>query len=112
MNQNRKDDTATPNRQSNMEKAEGSREDEQGAGRDDSMSSGQRHNPSVMDDKEHFEHGSGPDTVAGGMSSAGERGSGANREQKQGGGITNRGTDRERSEQRQLPERGRSKSGR
>ena len=59
MAQNDRNDTDMPNRSSNMEPAEGSRETVRGSDR--------------------------------------------------GGGITNRGLDRERSEQQELPERGKSK---
>lgn len=82
-------DTETPNRQSNMEQAEGSRR-------------------SVLSDEESFEHGAGTSELARGMGTSGKQSrKDADRE---GTGITNRGMDRERDEQQQLPERGKAKS--
>ena len=78
MDQNRKRDEDMPNRSSNMEKAEGSREDVTNSGEDLGTSSDR----AMFDDR----------------NSSG------------GGGITNRGRDREQAEQDQLPPRGRSQS--
>ena len=50
---------------------------------------------SVMDDKESFEHGSGPSDMAKGMGSSGERG---------------KGSSGERPQPSRAPERGRSES--
>jgi hypothetical protein len=91
MNQNRKDQSM-PNRQSNMEKAEGSRE-------------------SVLGNKESFEHGSGTSEMARGMGSSGSRGTPSDtggRHSK--GGISNRGSEQERQSQGRVPERGRAQS--
>ena len=84
---------------------------ERGAGqaREGSTGSSGRHR-SVMDDQDAFEHGADTDSIAKGMGSSGERASGSSRERNQGGGITNRSMERERSEQQQLPERGKSQS--
>jgi hypothetical protein len=84
MKKDRTDTQGDPNRASNMEPAEGSRE-------------------TVRD--------SGSSSERGG--SSGERGSGSNsskRGSENGGGITNRELSREEAEQEHLPERGRSKS--
>ena len=95
MNQNRKDQDVQ-RRHSNTEQAKGS--------------------GSVMDDKDSFEHGSGTSEVARGMGSSGERGreSGRSGEQmpdrQSGGGISNRGGDREHAEQGRRPKRGRAQS--
>jgi hypothetical protein len=111
MNQSRKDDQDVPNRQSNMEKAEGSRQSERGAGqeRGGTAPSG-GHQRSVMDDQDAFEHGSGGDAISRGMGSTGERGAGPDGERNRGGGISNRDMAREQDEQDRLPERGRSQS--
>ena len=128
MNQDRKDTQDKPNRQSNMEPAEGSRESERTRGQQQGGSSGARQQGqrSALDDQESFEHGTGSDDVARGMGSSSGRGTGSNQERNmgssrernmssnedraRGGGITNRGTEREQDEQDQLPERGRSQS--
>jgi hypothetical protein len=102
MNRNGKEqDQDMPNRQSNMEKAEGSRE-------------------SVLDNKESFEHGSGTSAMARGMGSSGSSGgsgSGSSSGKSSGagntrsrGGISNRSGDQERESQGRVPERGRSQS--
>ena len=75
MNQNREDRQSVPNRTSQMEPADGSRETVEES----------------MSDRERMRNREG----------SGERGS---------GGITNRGLEREQSEQEQVPERGRSQS--
>jgi hypothetical protein len=91
MNQNRKDQD-TPNRQSNMEKAEGSRE-------------------SVLGSKESFEHGSGTSEMARGMGSDESRGSASDSGRSRSkGGISNRGSEQERHAQSRVPERGRGQS--
>ena len=113
MNQNRKDQDV-PNRQSNMEQAEGSRGSSRGTERNrSSESSGDGR--SVMDDQESFEHGSRTSEVARGMGSSRERGMESGRSSGKSGtqsrsGISNRGFDEEREEQSRLPERGRSQS--
>ena len=124
MNQNRKDQDV-PNRQSNMEQAERSRDESRGTERNRSSESTSRGSGSVMDDQETFEHGSGTSSVARGMGSSSERGmesgrsgiKGSDRQSgdrqsgdRQSGGINNRGLDEERQEQSRLPERGRSQS--
>jgi hypothetical protein len=110
MNQNRTHDRDMPNRQSNMEQAEGSNAQERGRAQDrGGRGSAREHESSVMDDQDTFEHGSGGSGVSKGMSQTGERGAGSGGERHRGG-ITNRGADRERMEQDQLPERGRSQS--
>ena len=104
MNRNGKEqDQDMPNRQSNTEKAEGSRE-------------------SVLDNKESFEHGSGTSDMARGMGSSGSSGgsgsgSGSSSGKSSGagntrsrGGISNRSGDQERESQGRVPERGRSQS--
>jgi hypothetical protein len=82
MNKNRKDQDV-PNRQSNMQKAEGSRESQYGTERNRSSESsgGSRSrgssgtgSSSVLGNKESFEHGSGTSEMARGMGSSGERG--------------------------------------
>jgi hypothetical protein len=106
MNQNRKRGQDMPNRQSNMEQAQGSREQARGGSspedhdRSSSERSGQQAE-SVMDDQETFEHGSGGSPVSKGMGSTSERGTGSGSERNRGGstGITNRGTEREQREQ-------------
>lgn len=113
MNRNRKDQDV-PNRQSNMEQAEGSRESSRGTERN-RASEGSRDDRSVMSDQESFEHGSRTSEVARGMGSSNERGMESGRSSgKSGsesrGGISNRGLDEEREEQNRLPERGRSQS--
>jgi hypothetical protein len=124
MNQNRKDQDV-PNRQSNMEQAEGSRDDESRGTERNRSSESTSHSRSVMDDQETFEHGSGTSSVAKGMGSSSERGmesgrsgtKGSDRQSgdlqsgdRQSGGISNRSLDEEREEQSRLPERGRSQS--
>lgn len=85
-------DKDTPNRQSNMEKAEGSRD-------------------SVLSDTQSFEQGAGsrPEgaRTQGGMEQ--DRGS-HERDREDATGITNRGLEREQEEQRHVPERGSSRS--
>jgi hypothetical protein len=78
MDQKRKRDDDMPNRSSNMEPAEGSRENVRNSGDDLGTSS----------DRAMFDE----------------------RNSSSGGGITNRGRDREQAEQNQLPPRGRSQS--
>jgi hypothetical protein len=119
MNQNRKDQNV-PNRQSNTEKAEGSRHQSRGSERNRSSESsgspsrgaGGTGTNSVLGNKESFEHGSGTSEMARGMGSSGERGKGSDSgsSHQQGGGISNRGRDQERDEQSRVPERGRSQS--
>jgi hypothetical protein len=86
MKKDRIDSQSDPNRASNMEPAEGSRETVRGSG-----SSSER-----------------------GRGSSGERDSESSSRMKRGsedsGGITNRELSREEAEQEQLPERGRSES--
>ena len=85
-------DKDMPNRQSNMEKAEGSRD-------------------SALSDTQSFEHGAAgrPERAReqGGMEP--NRGS-HQRKRDDAAGITNRGLDREQEEQHHLPERGSSRS--
>ena len=113
MNRNRKDQDV-PNRQSNMEQAEGSRESSRGTERNRS-SEASRDDRSVMSDQESFEHGSRTSDVARGMGSSNERGMESGRSSGKSGsqsssGISNRSLDEERDEQSRLPERGRSQS--
>ena len=112
MNQNRKDQDV-PNRPSNMEQAQGSRESGRGTERNRS-SEASRHSRSVMDSQESFEHGSRTSDVARGMGSSNERGMESGRSSGKSGqsrsGIGNRGFDEERDEQSRVPERGRSQS--
>ena len=110
MNQNRKDQDV-PNRQSNMEQAEGSRDS--GRGSERNRSSESMRGGSVMDNQESFEHGSKTSEVARGMGSSRERGMESGRSSGKSGtqsrsGISNRGFDEERGEQSRVPERGRS----
>ena len=58
---------------------------------------------SVMDDKESFEHGSGPSEMTKGMGSSAERGKGP-------GGERGKGSSGERQQPSRMPERGRSQS--
>jgi hypothetical protein len=112
MDQNRKDEDV-PNRQSNMEQAEGSRDNYDNERNRSSDSSSDR--GSVMDDQESFEHGSGTSDVARGMGSSSERGMESERSGGRSGGqirsgISNRSFEEERDEQSRLPERGRTQS--
>ena len=113
MQQNRKSDQDVPTRSSNMEKAEGSRE--QMTNRDSSDADlGTSTDRARFDDEgesrmptdRSHERGSGMSgdpTQGAGRSREGNRGS-------SGGGISNRGRDREQREQDRLPERGTSQS--
>jgi hypothetical protein len=85
-----------PNRSSNMEPAEGSRETVRNSGSDLGTSSDR-----AMFDESMSEGGSER-----GLGESGERTSGSSK----GGGITNRELSREQSEQEQLPPRGQSQS--
>ena len=87
-----KHDKDMPNRQSNMEKAEGSRE-------------------SVLSDTESFERGTGKGSERAREQSGMERDRGSDaQERDEASGISNRGIGREQEEQRHLPERGSSRS--
>ena len=101
--QKRKRDQDVPNRASNMEQAEGSRE--RMTNRESSDADlGTSTDRAMFDDE--AESRMSPEGSS-------ERGSGMSRERHResgGGGISNRGQDRERSEQDSLPERGKSQS--
>jgi hypothetical protein len=95
MDQNRSRNQDVPNRQSEMEQAEGSRENVRNS--DDSVTS--RQSPGSKS-----ERGRGSDGERNRMDSDSASGS------SNSGGITNRPLDREQCEQQQLPERGQSQS--
>ena len=106
MEQNRNRNQDMPNRSSNMEQAEGSRESVESTEsirnrpEDDLGTSSDR---AMFDDRDSAEERD---------PSSSEQGHGSSRERNRdnSGGITNRPLDREQSEQQQLPDRGRSKS--
>ena len=99
MEQNRNRDEDMPNRSSNMEPAEGSRETVRNSGSDLGTSSDR-----AMFDESMSEAGEQADRGSEqGRGESGERNSGSN-----SGGITNRELSREQSEQEQLPPRGQS----
>ena len=113
MQQKRKSDQDVPTRASNMEEAEGSRE--QLTNRDASDADlGTSTDRAMFDDEGESRMPADRSTERGsGTSGDMTRGSGHAREGNRGssgGGISNRGRDRERREQDQLPERGRSQS--
>ena len=89
MNQNRKRDTDMPNRSSETEPAEGSRETVRNSRNDLGSSSDRAMFDERMRSGEQNKPGDGRSNT---------------------GGITNRPLDREQSEQEQLPARGRAKS--
>ncbi len=107
---NRKRNDDMPNRSSNMEQAEGSRDtvrNDLGTSSDRAMysertSSGDRDSSGDRGRSKRHE-GSGSTTERG-------TGRGGERNSSSGGGISNRSHDREQSEQDELPERGRSRS--
>jgi hypothetical protein len=113
MQQNRKRDQDVPTRASNMEKAEGSREQMTNRERS-SEDLGTSTDRAMFDDEGEPRASSNRSSDRGsGMSDEKMRGSGTSGERNRGssgGGISNRGRDREQSEQAQLPERGRSQS--
>lgn len=104
MEQNRKRDQDEPNRSSNMEPAEGSRETaletDRMRNRDSGQDLGSSSDRAMFMEREPSEERE--DMT--GSESSGERG------RSDAGGITNRELSRERSEQEQLPNRGRSQS--
>lgn len=124
MDHNRTDKQSMPNRSSNMEQAEGSRdtvrENERMSGSEEMRNResspgdlGSSSDRAMFSDPEESEGrvsdgGSGDER---GMGSSGERNlGGGDRDSSKSGGITNRPLDREQSEQQQLPDRGRSQS--
>jgi hypothetical protein len=95
MNQNRSRNQDVPNRESEMEQAEGSRENIRNSG--EGVTS--RQSPGSKSER--------------GRGSDGERNrmdSDSSSRSSNSGGITNRPLDREQCEQQQLPDRGRSQS--
>ena len=96
MGQNRNKDQDSP-RQSTMEPAEGSRD----SGRNSESQDASRDQTRFNDGDAGEQRGSG---------SSGERGRDSNSSERNSGGITNRGRDREMAEQEQLPDRGHSQS--
>ena len=102
MQQNRKRGNDMPNRSSNMEPAEGSRETVMNSGSDLGTSS----------DRAMFDERLSDGDRDGSDNSSSERGagSGGERDRPNNGGITNRPLDVEQSEQDQLPSRGHSQS--
>ena len=115
MNQNRTDKQGVPNRSSNMEQAEGTRENVNSGERmsgDESMRNESSSDMGTSSDRAMF---SDRDSAEGrGLGSSDERNlggdSGSSSGSSDSGGITNRELSREQREQDQLPERGRSKS--
>jgi hypothetical protein len=107
MNQNRRQrDNDVPNRSSNMEPAEGSRETVRNSSNDLGSSSDRAMFSDRMDESGQMgsrERGSSMQDEKG-------MGSGGERNRSNAGGITNRPLSEEQSEQNELPERGRSKS--
>ena len=100
MNQNRMRDDDMPNRSSNMEPAEGSRETIKNSSGDLGTSSDR-----AMFDDRLSDNSEGDQS----NDSSSERGSGrSERGRSNSGGITNRPLEQEQSEQDQLPPRGRS----
>lgn len=102
MSQNRKRSEDMPTRSSNMEPAEGSRENVMDSG-DDLGTSSDR---AMFDERAQQSDRTSSDR---GKSSARGTGSDEQRGHK-GGGITNRPLDQEQSEQDRVPDRGRSRS--
>ena len=107
-NRNRSDDE--PNRPADMEQAEGSRES---FDQTESMRNRQEDDLGTSSDRAMFEDRESAEereSLRGSM--PGDRGAGpsAERGRSNAGGITNRPLDRERNEQEQLPDRGRSQS--
>lgn len=104
MEQDRKRNQDMPNRSSNMEQAEGSRENVGGSIRnrqDDDL--GTSSDRAMFDDRESAEERDTPPSSSSGKQSR-ERGHG------NAGGITNRPLDEEMDEQAQLPGRGNSQT--
>jgi hypothetical protein len=116
MEQNRNRNEGQPNRQSSMEQAEGSRETaresesvrNRGSARAGSQGEdlGTSSDRAMMIDRESEERDSADVSRSSGRASSSTSGEPGGRS----GGISNRGRDREVSEQQQLPERGRSQS--
>jgi|SRR4051794_11497093 hypothetical protein len=106
MDQNRmRSDDDMPNRSSNMEQAEGSRDNVRNSGNDLGSASDRAMFSDRMDESDS--QSSSEDSANSserGVGSTGERNSSS------GGGITNRGRDIEQAEQDRLPDRGRSQS--
>ena len=100
MDHNRNQDQDSPNRASNMEPAEGSRET---VGSDQSSDRGSSTDRAMFSDRESSEERSTGSSDAPGSATGGER-----HDSRNSGGITNRELDREMSEQQHLPERGHS----
>ena len=112
MNQDRNRNRSgnAPNRPSDMEQAEGSREPFE---KNESMRNRQEDDLGTSSDRAMFEdRESVEERERPRGSMPGERGAGPSAERGRGdtGGITNRSLDRERKEQEQLPDRGRSQS--
>jgi hypothetical protein len=111
MDQDRKRnrDEDRPNRSSNMEQAEGSRESQMGT---ESMRNQQKKDLGTSSDRAMFEdQDSAEQRKRGGVPASGDRKEESTREQDgNAGGITNRPLDREQKEQEQLPPRGRSQT--
>lgn len=112
MNQDRKRhrDDEMPNRSSNMEQAEGSRESSTDA---ESMRNRRENDLGTSSDRAMFDEPEAAeerDTPS--SSSTGGRSGSSSRERRRGngGGITNRPLDREQREQERVPARGRSHS--
>ena|SRR5688572_25964719 len=111
MQKNHDSSEERPNRQSNMERAEGSRASgrESMRNRDDSGEDLGTSSDRAMYSGDTAEE---RDRMSGSPRSR-ERGAGSSDEKhssRRAGGITNRDLDREESEQQQLPDRGRSQS--
>ena len=105
MDQNRKRDEDMPNRSSNMEQAEGSREDARNSG--DLGSSSDR---AMFSERMNESDRTSSRDRSNAMQSERGMGSGDERPSSKSGGISNRSLDREQCEQDRLPERGRSQS--
>jgi hypothetical protein len=113
-------DRSVPNRSSNMEQAEGSRE----SGRDNERMSGEERmrnresssedlgsssDRAMFSDRETAEPRSGAASEERGVGASSERNLGES-DVSGGGGISNRDLEREQMEQEELPERGHSQS--
>jgi hypothetical protein len=108
-NRSRSRNQDMPDRSSNMEQAEGSREpskDTESIRNREEDDLGTSSDRAMFDDRESAEERDTSKTPG-----AGEQGAGTSHEGRPtSGGITNRPLDRERSEQDRLPSRGRSRS--
>jgi len=111
MDQNSKRSEDMPNRSSNMEQAEGSRENVRNSGGDLGSSSDRAMFSERMNQSDGRSSSDESSSSERGVGSSGERNrSSESSSSSKSGGITNRSLDEEQCEQQQLPERGRSQS--